>query len=103
MDDVKPTFTLITGATSGIGLELARRSVADGRNLILVARNAGALEAVATSRLFGFQDDIVVRVRPEGEGGSRVDVRSKSRDGKGDRGVNAARIRSFMAELARAQ
>jgi len=42
-----PAFTLITGASSGIGLELARQAAADGRNLILVARNAGALETLA--------------------------------------------------------
>jgi uncharacterized protein len=41
------TFTLITGATSGIGLELAHQAAADGHNLILVARNASGLEAAA--------------------------------------------------------
>lgn len=41
------TFTLITGATSGIGLELARQAAADGRPLILVGRNASMLESVA--------------------------------------------------------
>lgn len=58
----------------------------------------GTLEAVSESKVFGFQDDIVVRVRP-GDGGSVVDVRSKSRDGKGDMGVNAARIRAYVAAL----
>jgi len=47
MDDAKPVFTLITGANSGIGLELARQAAADGRNLILVAHNASGLETVA--------------------------------------------------------
>jgi short-subunit dehydrogenase len=47
MDDVNTTFSLVTGASSGIGLELARQAAADGRNLILVARNASALEALA--------------------------------------------------------
>jgi uncharacterized protein (DUF1499 family) len=61
---------------------------------------AGELEAVATSQLFGFQDDVILRVRPDASGGSRVDMRSKSRDGKGDRGVNAARIRAFETALA---
>ena len=41
------TFTLITGANRGIGLELARQAAADGRNLILVAHNAATLETAA--------------------------------------------------------
>ena len=38
---------LITGASSGIGLELARCFAADGSGLILVARNTEALERLA--------------------------------------------------------
>jgi short-subunit dehydrogenase len=38
---------LITGASSGIGLELARCFAADGSRLILVARNRDALEKLA--------------------------------------------------------
>jgi short-subunit dehydrogenase len=41
----QPTFTLITGGNSGIGLELARQAAADGRNLILVAHNEATLKA----------------------------------------------------------
>lgn len=64
---------------------------------------AGELEAVATSTVFGFQDDVAIRVRPDpASGGSRVDVRSKSRDGKGDQGVNAARIRALHDALVAA-
>jgi uncharacterized protein (DUF1499 family) len=61
---------------------------------------AGELEAIATSSLFGFQDDVVIRVRPDPAGGSRVDMRSKSRVGQGDLGANAARIRAFETALA---
>ncbi|MBM4242701.1 MAG: DUF1499 domain-containing protein [Deltaproteobacteria bacterium] len=59
---------------------------------------SGTIEAVAESPLFGFQDDVVIRVRPDGSG-SVADVRSKSRDGKGDMGANAARIRAYVAAL----
>ena len=62
-----------------------------------------AIEAVSTSRLFRFQDDVAIRVRPEADGTSRVDMRSKSRDGQGDMGVNAARIRTFIGELEAAR
>lgn len=58
----------------------------------------GTIEAVSESKVFGFQDDVVIRVRPDGNG-SIVDVRSKSRDGKGDMGVNAARIRAYVTAL----
>jgi uncharacterized protein (DUF1499 family) len=62
---------------------------------------AGTLLAQQTSQVFRFVDDVVVRVRPAEGGGSLVDVRSKSRDGRGDMGVNAARIRAFAEKLPR--
>jgi uncharacterized protein (DUF1499 family) len=62
------------------------------------------IEATATTRLFGFRDDIVVRVTPA-PGGSRIDVRSVSRVGRSDVGTNARRIRAYLrtlGELSRA-
>ena len=60
------------------------------------------MEAVATSFFFRFKDNIVVRARPAGEGtGSVVDMRSISRVGVSDIGVNARRVRDFLAELQR--
>ena len=41
------TFTLITGASEGIGREFAKIAAARGRNVILSARNAEKLEALA--------------------------------------------------------
>jgi uncharacterized protein (DUF1499 family) len=66
--------------------------------IVAADRAAGLIEAVATTRLIRFKDDVVVRLRPEG-GGTRVDVRSKSRLGSGDLGTNARRIRRFLAIL----
>ena len=61
---------------------------------------AGRIEATDTTTWFGFKDDIVVRVLPHPDGGSRVDVRSMSRVGKSDVGANARRVREFLAKLA---
>ena len=55
---------------------------------------AGLFEAQEVSSVFHFVDDISVRVAPNGSS-AVVDVRSKSRDGRGDMGVNARRIRAF--------
>lgn len=52
-------------------------------------------EASARTPLYRFIDDVVVVVTPEGNA-SRVDIRSVSRIGRGDRGVNANRIREFI-------
>lgn len=57
------------------------------------------LEGVATSGLFRFHDDFIIEVRPAGGGGSLVEMRSKSRDGKGDLGANYHRIVSFLRIL----
>lgn len=51
---------LITGASSGIGLELARCFAADKANLILVARSADALEELAGELRGEFQVDAQV-------------------------------------------
>jgi uncharacterized protein (DUF1499 family) len=58
----------------------------------------GRVEASETTRYFGFTDDIVIRVTANGAG-CRVDIRSHSRQGRGDLGVNAARVRKYLAAL----
>ncbi len=70
-----------------------------GWEMVAADSAAGRVEATATTRWFGFKDDVVVRVRPDGAG-SRVDVRSVSRVGGSDVGANAARIRAYLARVA---
>jgi len=66
---------------------------------IVAAESAqNRIEAIATTPWWGFKDDVVVRVRASG-GGGRVDVRSESRVGESDLGVNAARIRAYLTRL----
>lgn len=55
----------------------------------------GTIEASSRTAVFQFVDDVVIRVRPDGNG-SQIDIRSKSRDGQGDLGANANRIRAFF-------
>lgn len=64
----------------------------------VAAVTANTIEATATTRWFGFKDDVVIRLT-ETDDGVRVDMRSASRLGKSDVGTNAARIQSFLAEL----
>jgi uncharacterized protein (DUF1499 family) len=82
--------------------EAFEHAVAAARSLgweIVAADPAGGrLEATDTTFWFGFRDDVVVRVVPQGLG-SRIDVRSKSRVGSSDVGANAARIRRFRERL----
>lgn len=69
-----------------------------GWEIVAADSATGRIEATATTRWFGFKDDVVIRVEPA-EGGSRVDVRSVSRVGRGDVGTNARRIREYVEAL----
>ena len=71
-----------------------------GWRIVAAAPAEGRLEASDTTWWFGFTDDIVVRVRATAQG-SRIDVRSASRVGRSDLGVNARRIRAFLTAVAK--
>jgi uncharacterized protein (DUF1499 family) len=83
----REAFERAVKAAEAMGWEVVGRDAA-----------AGMLEAVDTTRWFGFKDDIAVRVSAAGNG-SRIDVRSKSRVGRNDIGTNARRIRAYMERL----
>lgn len=61
-------------------------------------RQEGRIEAYEKLAWYGFIDDVVIRVDTT-ETGSRIDIRSKSRIGRGDLGVNAKRIRAYIEEF----
>lgn len=56
------------------------------------------LEAIATTYLFHFKDDVIIQVHPL-NAGTVVHMRSKSRVGVSDIGANAKRIRTFFSVL----
>ena len=74
-------------------LATARRM---GWQIVEGSPSEGRIEAVATTRWFGFKDDIVIRISPAANGGSVLDIRSVSRVGLSDLGTNARRIRTFL-------
>lgn len=69
-----------------------------GWEIVAADADNGRIEATDTTFWFGFKDDVIIRIQGS-NGGSRVDVRSKSRVGLSDVGANAARIRRFMDAL----
>ncbi|HUN48734.1 MAG TPA: DUF1499 domain-containing protein [Stellaceae bacterium] len=71
-----------------------------GWTIINIDAAHGRLEATDRTLWYGFTDDIVVRVAAdEGSGGARIDIRSKSRVGRGDFGANARRVRNYLAAV----
>ena len=71
---------------------------AAGWQIVTADKSTGRIEATDTTRWFGFKDDIVVRLTAWGAG-TRIDVRSVSRIGRGDVGANARRIRRYLDTL----
>jgi uncharacterized protein (DUF1499 family) len=69
-----------------------------GWTIIASDADTGHIEATQQSRWFRFTDDIVIRVSSD-VAGSRIDVRSTSRQALSDYGVNAARIRTYIGAL----
>jgi hypothetical protein len=57
------------------------------------------IEATDRSFWFGHTSDIVIRVRQAGTIGSRIDVRSMSREAGNDHGRNVARLKAFFREF----
>ncbi|MEM1366893.1 MAG: DUF1499 domain-containing protein [Cyanobacteria bacterium P01_H01_bin.15] len=56
------------------------------------------IEVEVTSSIFKFVDDVIISISAQAEQ-TRIDMRSKSRDGLVDAGANAKRIERFLKEL----
>jgi uncharacterized protein (DUF1499 family) len=78
--------------------ETARAVVADRPRTTIVSDSPGYLRAECRSLLFRFVDDLELELR---ESQGIIAVRSASRTGYGDMGVNRRRVEAIRAELAR--
>ena len=94
--DILPV--LMTAPPAAAFKKAVAAAEAMGWEVVGVDAAAGTIEAVDTTKFFGFKDDIAIRVTPTAEG-SRLDIRSKSRVGRGDVGTNAQRIRAYTERL----
>ncbi len=94
--DIAPALLAVPAPQAFRHAERAARSM--GWEIVAAVPGELRIEATATTLLFGFKDDIVIRVTPSGSG-SRVDLRSLSRVGGSDFGANANRIRAFIKKL----
>ena len=81
-------FAAVTAVAQEMGWEIVDADNAEGR-----------VEATVTTKWFGFKDDVVVRIISGTASSTVLDVRSKSRVGRSDIGVNANRIRDFITRL----
>ncbi len=85
-------YQLILKAVHALGWKIIDQSAPGGR------AGLGHIDAVARTLVMGFPDDITIRVQPLA-GQTKIDVRSVSRFGRNDFGVNARRIERFAEEL----
>ena len=94
--DLAPlNLSLAPGRAYALAYALAKDK---GWEIVADEPKEGRIEVVDRSLFYGFKDEIVIRITAS-DGGARVDLRSRSRIGRIDRGVNAKRIRSFLAAL----
>ncbi len=99
--DLRP---LVVNRTLAAAFDAAR-TIAEREGYEIIRENPprqgqrrGDIQAVDETLVMGFRDDIVIRVRPEGDQ-TRVDIRSASRYGKHDFGRNATRVRRLSRQL----
>lgn len=94
--DIQP---LLVDQPADVVFAAASEIVTDkGWTLVEANEAEGRIEATAETGWVRFKDDVVIRIQPAAAG-TQIDVRSKSRVGRGDMGVNARRVRSYLSSL----
>lgn len=94
--DIKPVMLSMTPDEAYRAVLLTAREM--GWEILLEDAAGRRVEALDVTKWYGFKDDVALRVTPA-SGIARVDIRSVSRIGGSDVGMNAARIRKYVAKL----
>ncbi|MCW2491434.1 MAG: family NAD(P)-dependent oxidoreductase [Frankiales bacterium] len=92
-------YALVTGASSGIGAAFSRRLAAEGRDLVLVARDVQRLEQTAAElrERYLVQVEVLPADLATDEGCGRVAARIATDDGPVDTLINNAGIGLYQA------
>lgn len=106
-----PNFALLRGADAvivqappaDVAARVVQKARADRATLLAGGPEAGFVTYVYRSRLMGFPDSFSLTLDPTDEGGTRVEIFSRSRFGYSDLGVNAARVADWVDALQAAR
>src|ERR1043166_5382719 len=84
-------------APDGLLFDIVRRAV-QGLKWEVIGSDASTkeMQAVVTTKVWHFQDDVSIQVRPAQPSGSVLWVRSVSRVGKGDLGANTRHVMDLI-------
>ncbi len=95
--DIKPLVLPMFAPKDAIA---RAKALVQARGWEIALATPDRIEATASTRIFRFKDDVVITATAIEKGGARVDMRSVSRVGVGDLGVNAKRVREFLRDLS---
>jgi len=91
--ELKPIISELTPQRAFLKAIQTAKSL--GWEIISQQQEQGTIEAVDTTLLWGFKDDIAIRITATNTG-SKIDLRSISRIGGTDLGANAVRVKNFI-------
>jgi uncharacterized protein len=77
MDDVRGKWAVVTGASSGFGVEFANLLAGEGANLVLVARRTEPMERLAEQLRREHRVDVVVEGKDLSAAGAGIELKSR--------------------------
>lgn len=99
-DDVHRIDPLAYSGTMQAARERLERVVRAMPGATILTATPEYLHVLFVTPVMRFHDDVELLVQPEGSTEGRIQVRSRSRFGYGDRGVNRARVEALRAAFS---